>query len=511
MKARLLAGAILAACALAILAPAASAHPLGNFTVNRYSGLVLSPGKVDVHYVLDMAEIPTYQVSPEIDVNGDGVESPQEMQGWADRTATDLLSNVTLTESERAVRLTVASAGMEFRPGQAGLPILRLEAVFTGTLTNSGSLDYGDANYSDRIGWKEITVTSQDGVAIASSSVPASSVSDELQAYPKDLLSSPLDVTEATFSFHPGQAAPLPKHTTSAPTVADAPVASGGSFAKLVHWKLTPLVLALSLLLAFAFGAVHALGPGHGKTITAAYLVGSEAKSRQATLLGIAVSLMHTGSVLALGLVFLVLAKSFPPEKVYPWLELATGLAALGLGTGLFVMRLRARRRGEDPWHGHTHPWDKEEAGHGHPHEHGHDHHSHEEGLQPAHGSVMVLEREEHLDEHEHVQAPARTLSAKSLAALAVAGGILPSPTAFVVLLGAVRAHRLGYGLSLIFAFSVGLAAALVFVGLFALKARAAVAHRLRSRWASLIPIVSAMVIMGFGAFFAVRGTLRIG
>jgi nickel/cobalt exporter len=508
VKTRLLATAILAVCALAMLSPAASAHPLGNFTVNRYSGLVLSPGKVDVHYVLDMAEIPTYQVSPEIDSNGDGVQSPEEMQAWADRTASDLLSNVTLTESERAVRLTVASDRLEFRPGQAGLPILRLEVVFTGTLTNSGSVDYRDANYSDRIGWKEITVTSQDGVAIAGSSVPAASLSDELQAYPKDLLSSPLDVTEATFRFHPGQAAALPKPAASAPTVADAPVASGGSFAKLVHWKLTPLVLALSLLLAFAFGAVHAVGPGHGKTITAAYLVGSEAKSRQATLLGIAVSLMHTGSVLALGLVFLVLAKSFPPEKVYPWLELATGLAALGLGTGLFVMRLRARRRGDDPWHGHSHPWDAE-PDHGHLHSHGREHHSHVEGLQPAHSSVMVLEREEDLD--EHVQAPARTLSAKSLAALAVAGGILPSPTAFVVLLGAVRAHRLGYGLSLIFAFSVGLAAALVFVGLFALKARAAVSKHLRSRWATLIPILSAMVIMGFGVFFAVRGTLRIG
>jgi nickel/cobalt exporter len=510
MKARLLAIAVLAVAAVAILVPAASAHPLGNFTVNRYSGLVLSPGVVDVHYVLDMAEIPTYQVSPQIDVSGDGIESPQEMQAWADRTASDLLSNVTLTESATAVPLTVASASMEFRPGQAGLPILRLEAVFTGTLTNSGSIDYRDANYSDRIGWKEITVTSQDGVAIAGSSVPAASVSDELQAYPKDLLTSPLDVTEATFSFHPGQSAALPKPASSAPTVADAPVASGGSFAKLVHWKLTPLVLALSLLLAFAFGAVHALGPGHGKTITAAYLVGSDAKSRQATLLGIAVSLMHTGSVLALGLVFLVLAKSFPPEKVYPWLELATGLAALGLGTGLFVMRLRARRRGEDPWHGHSHPWDQE-ADHGHHHEHGHDHHSQEQGLQPAHGSVMLLEREEDPGEHEHVQSPTRTLSPKSLAALAVAGGILPSPTAFVVLLGAVRAHRLGYGLSLIFAFSVGLAAALVFVGLFALRARAVVSRHLRGRWASLIPVVSAMVIMGFGVFFAVRGTLRIG
>ena len=91
-----------------------------------------------------------------------------------------------------------------------------------------------------------------------------------------------------------------------------------------------------------------------------------------------------------------------------------------------------------------------------------------------------------------------------------MAGGILPSPTAFVVLLGAVRAHRIAYGLALILAFSVGLAAALVVVGLLAIRARSAVSRRLAGRWASLIPVGSAAVILGFGVFFATRGGLRL-
>jgi ABC-type nickel/cobalt efflux system permease component RcnA len=176
---------------------------------------------------------------------------------------------------------------------------------------------------------------------------------------------------------------------------------------------------------------------------------------------------MHTASVLSLGLLLLVLARSFPAEQVYPWLTTLMGLVALGLGAGMFVTRLRTRRRGTQPWHGHDH---QEE---GHPHQH------------RAHGP-------------------------NGLAALAVAGGILPSPTAFVVLAGSISAHRLGYGLTLIAAFSAGLAAALILVGLLALRARALVAARLHGRVAAAIPLLSAVVIVGFGLFFSVRGVAQV-
>ncbi len=459
-------------------APPAAAHPLGNFTVNRYSGIDLAPGSVRVTYVVDMAEIPTYQETPNIDTNGDGTITDAERQSWADRTAPTLMAHVHLLVDGSAIPLQVVGATMTFRPGQAGLPILRLVVELRGSIAGrTGRVEYRDANYEGRIGWKEITARAEPGLALVGSSVPTASVSDTLLAYPVNMLASPLDVTTATFSFRPGTGTGGSTAGGEGRTVSGAPIASGGSFAGLVAWRLTPLILIGSLVLAFGFGAVHALGPGHGKTITAAYLVGSGARRAQATAIGVAVSLMHTASVLALGLVFLVLARSFPPERVYPWLELVTGLVALGLGAYLVTVRVRARRRGDDPWHGHRHAASQE---HEHEHEHGHD--------------------------HDH----ARPVTPRSLAALAVAGGILPSPTAFVVLLGAVRAHRIAYGLGLILAFSVGLATALVMVGVFAIRARSSVTERLHGRWASLIPVGSAAVIVGFGVFFVTRGTTRI-
>jgi nickel/cobalt transporter (NicO) family protein len=484
VKHRVLAVLILAAGLFAVTGmiggSVASAHPLGNFTINRYSELVLSPETIDIDYVLDMAEIPTFQETSAIDVNGDGSIGAPERQSWADRTAAKIRANLIVAVDGRAVQLRAVSDSMRFRSGQAGLPILYFTATFRGPLGGaSGTVEYADGNFPGRIGWKEITARSDEGVALGHSSVPAHSVSQALRAYPRDLLSSPLDVATATLAFHPGRATTVGS-TRAGRTVGGSPVASGGSFAALVNRRLTPLVLAVSLVLAFGFGALHALGPGHGKTITAAYLVGQGARTRQAAAVGVAVAVMHTASVLGLGLLLFVLARSLPADRVYPWLTLGTGLVAMGLGAGLLVARVRGRRRGLDPWLGHTH----------HPPGSDHSHHSHTAQSQPS------VER--------------RPLSGRGLAALAVAGGILPSPTAFVVLTGAVAAHRVGYGLTLIFAFSAGLASSLVVVGLLALRARAMVSNRLRSRWMGLIPIVSALVIVGFGLFFATRGLVQL-
>ncbi len=479
MKRRLLAVLVLAAGLCGVFAllggPIASAHPLGNFTINRYSGLVLSPGTVEVHYVVDMAEIPTFQATPAIDANGDGSLDVAERRTWADSTAAQIVANIRLAVDATPVLLQVAYDSVRFRAGQAGLPILFFTATFRGAAAgSSGSVRYSDRNFAGRIGWKEVTASSRDGLAIAGSSVPATSVSGELRAYPKDQISSPLDVTTATLSFHPGRGS-IAGPSSSAETVNGAPIASGGSFAALVRRPLTPLILGLSLLLAFGFGAVHALGPGHGKTITAAYLVGHGARPRQAAALGGAVALMHTASVLALGLLVLVMVRSFSADRVYPWLTLGTGLVALALGACLLVTRVRARRKGFDSWHGHPHA-----------HHLRHDDHSHQSHPVP------------------------RPISRRGLVALAVAGGILPSPTAFVVLTGAVAAHRVGYGLALIASFSVGLAASLMVVGLLALRARAVLTRSLEGRWMGLIPILSALLIVGFGFFFATKGIAQL-
>jgi nickel/cobalt exporter len=289
-------------------APPASAHPMGNFTVNLYSGLELSPGAVRLRYVVDMAEIPTFQEGPRIDANGDGNQSPAERRAWAESKAAELGASLSLLRDGRLVPLRRGKSSVRMLPGQAGLPTIRLEATFHGSPGDSGTVTYQDRNYANRVGWKEITVSSATGVVISDSNVPSASISRELLAYPQDLLSSPLQVSRARFSFSSGRTPRAPGAIGPGPP----PRSAGGleaSFTVLVGWRLTPSAMVLALLLAFSFGVVHALLPGHGKTLTAAFLVGSEARARSAVAAGLAVSFMHTVSVLALGALALVVMR----------------------------------------------------------------------------------------------------------------------------------------------------------------------------------------------------------
>ncbi len=244
------------------------------------------------------------------------------------------------------------------------------------------------------------------------------------------------------------------------------------------------MLVLLAFALAVAFGAWHALLPGHGKTLMAAYMVGSETKVRQAVAVGSAVAVMHTASVLGLGLLVITLEQTFRPESLYPWLGLLSGLVAIGLGAYLTIGRLTAwsAARSADA-HERDH-----ETGHAHDHAHDHGGHSHRHGLP---NGVSLTSR-------------------RGMLALALAGGILPSPSALIVMLGAINAHRVGYGIGLVLAFSVGLALALIVVSLGALRARAAMANRLSSFWGRLVPVLSASAIVVVGVFLAVRGVTQI-
>jgi ABC-type nickel/cobalt efflux system permease component RcnA len=199
---------------------------------------------------------------------------------------------------------------------------------------------------------------------------------------------------------------------------------------------------------------LHALSPGHGKAMVAAYLVGTRGTARHAVALGLTVTVTHTIGVFALGLVTLSLSQYVLPEQLYPWLNLASGLLIVGVGAAVLRKRI-ARARHERHHH----------------HHHGHDHH----------------------------HAPER-ITARGLVVMGASAGLIPCPSALVVLLGAVAQHQIGLGLVLIVAFSAGLAATLVALGLVVVTA-SSITGRVGSagRVTTIASAVSAVAIVAVG------------
>ena len=313
------------AALIALAAPSAAfAHPLGNFTVNRFAAVELSGRDVFVHYVLDLAEIPTVQEGDRVRATGFDAE---------------VAGRLDLELDGRRAELVPVKHKVSERPGAGGLPTLRFEAVYRVTDPgDSSSLVFHDTNFAGRVGWREIVVRAADGVRLVSSDVPAESASDELRAYPRDLLRSPLDVTSAGARFVLGPGPGTPPSFTGAP----APERSAGSFESLVEREnLGGGVILLSLLIAAFWGAAHALSPGHGKAMVAAYLVGSRGTPRHALLLGLTVTATHTAGVFALGLVTLALSELIVPEQLYPWLNLVSALLVVSVGVSVLRARLR--------------------------------------------------------------------------------------------------------------------------------------------------------------------------
>jgi nickel/cobalt exporter len=436
----------------ALIAPAgASAHPLGNFTVNRYAGIELAGSSTYVRYALDLAEIPTYQLRAEI-----------RAPGYPARLARQL----ELTLDGRRAPLRVLESRVAQRPGAGGLKTLRLDVVFVAE--GSGEdVRFRDHAFPGRIGWREITLSARDGARVVHSDVPSTSESQALTAYPKNLLRSPLDVSSAVAVVELGD-------RPGAPPAIDATPArehkSGGFEALIEQGDLSIGVLFVSLLIAAFWGAAHALTPGHGKALVAAYLVGTKGTPRHAFLLGGTVTIAHTAGVFAIGIVTLALSQFILPEQLYPWLTLVSGLLVVAVGAAVLRQRLPWRgRRAQD----HRHHHDDDHAHH--PHDHGHGHHHHH---------------------HEHDDG----LTSKGILGVGIAAGLLPCPSALVVLLSAIALHRVGLGLVLILAFSVGLAATITGIGLVAVLARRAFGRlSLDGRVVRTLPALSAALILFVG------------
>jgi nickel/cobalt exporter len=464
VAARWRAGAILAlaigltliAAVLAAPTPA-QAHPLGNFSVNHVTTVRISDDEVHLRYLLDQAEIPTVQ---------ERELSPREV---LERKRTEILQGLELMVDGKRTALRVVGGGADtggaapggatayaqggakvtFPPGSGGLPTSRFEFRLTASVDSPRSVRLRDNTFEDRVGWRAIVAAPGEGTAVRTGA-PSNDPTSGLRRYPDDLLTSPLDRSSASFSVKPGDGTlTAPRAEGGEYTTSDD--STEGGFERLFERAAAGEgVLVLLLLAAFGWGALHALSPGHGKAMVAAYLVGTRGKPRHAVALGATVTVTHTIGVFALGLVTLALSQYVLPEDLYPWLNLAAGLLVVGIGAGVLRSRIRHAKQ--------------------------HHHHHHHHNVTP-----------------------------RGLLGMGAAAGLIPCPSALVVLLAAVSQHEVGLGMLLIVAFSLGLAGTLTALGLAVVYARRLVPRLKLPRLAAALPAASALLIVGVGCVLTVN------
>ncbi len=469
----------------------AEAHPLGMSSVNRYVGVAPRAGGLELDYLLDLAELPAYAEIERLDLDHDGRVTPAERDRYLDGLVPEIVGALTVTADGRPVTLREVFRAMEAPPGQSGLSTLRVALTFRAApavvLPPEGAVTVTvrDVFRRDRPGWREIDAVPSDAVRLVQSSVPreAPRAGGGL-AYPTDptdprgVRVRPPRVDAATLVFARAEGAEQ-RAAPAGGTGLEAAVArrrgglvgEGARLAALVRDPARgPWATVLALGLALLWGAAHALSPGHGKALVGSYLVGARGTVRHALALGLAVTVTHTASVFALGLVALAVERTVGSERLLRTLELASGALVIAVALQLLPGRWRTLRGTGN------------EAGH-HP-GHGHDH-----------GDGVV-----------HSHAVPESLSWRGIVALGVSGGIVPCPGALVLLLAAMGVRRVGFGLVLLVAFSVGLAGVLSAVGAMFVLARDRLG-RLRGggRVVRVLPVVSALAVLALGLAIVLR------
>jgi len=526
-------GAVLGFIAFAHLtkAPSAQAHPLGNFTVNRYSLIELTGDGIRLRYVIDLAEIPAYIERDKVDADGDGRASDVEREDYLESKADALRDGLRFTVDGESVQLRPENSELSFPPGQGGLDTQRVVIDFAAPVPDAeGALaaEYRDENARELAGWREVVVRPLDDVRLLASSAPSVDVSNQLRSYPEAGLSKPINVSGASFRFEvaPGALAAAEQPVAETERVANSdhdravrgnPDSTLARYASLIAKdELSAGVIVVALLAAVGFGALHALSPGHGKTVVAAYLVGSRGTARHTLLLGLTVTATHTSSVYALGFVTLYFSEYILPEDLYPWLGVVSGGVILAMGLALLAGRLRSSRLVGDAL-----GWARARFSAG----------SSPATLPAVAGGANGRDPQ---DSHEHGPGShhhrpsgsnGQPVTWRSLVALGIFGGLLPCPSAIVVMLSAVALHRVAVGLLLIVAFSVGLAAALTAIGFALVYAgrvsdRAPLLRRLAARSQSggfvsmaarAFPVGSAAVVVAAGLLVTMRALIEQG
>jgi len=499
---------------------------MGNFSINHYTGIKIDRGQIELRYIIDLAEIPTYQ-----QIQDTGIVArlgDPTLPTYLKQQAAAWQRNLRLQVEGQPVLLQPVSTSVIFPPGAGGLPTMKIGVVYRGTVAAKAAagsplrLRYTDTNFEGHAGWKEIVVTAGKGVTLDRPLQFATDRSAQLTDYPTNLLNSPPQDLDAEVAYSVGPVAPSPSKALAAnlPTAA-APVAKSAAvsldsapvatpppalslrankqatprnrFTELMirpHMGLWFLITAA--FLAAGLGALHALEPGHGKTIVAAYLVGSRGRTRHAVGLGLLVTAAHTAGVYLLGAVVLYASKYVIPERIYPWLSIASGLI-IAVMAGYLLLRA---------WTGAETPEEHEETT---PHSHWY---SSKPSIAVA-ASTLRQDTETALAPGAPTRANKtnnKTVPLRQLLLLGITGGIIPCPAALVVLLSAVSLHRIGLGLFLIVAFSLGLAAVLIVIGIAMVKARG-----LLARWKTDSPLMQRWLPLGSASAMLVAGLAIAG
>jgi nickel/cobalt transporter (NicO) family protein len=505
---------------------------LGNFTINQYCGLKLSNNDAAVHYVVVFGQLPALRELHLADTNGDGVTSQLERDTYLGKLAPGLADGLNLEVDGVSVPLRAAHWTSSLPTEQGGFS-LRLDVDFSAALPAAAQgsrrkILFSNQNYAGRMGWHEIVVQSAPGLSVFDTNAYSTSLTGGLANALQSLPSTgPLEERSVHLSLveggapsgavmlaaRPGATAPNIQTSASVNTNASAPggVTESAWIARETRHlvdaisgpHLGPRIAILTFLGAMLLGAVHALSPGHGKTIVGAYLIGSRGTPRHAVFLGSTVTITHTLGVFVLGFATLYASRFIVPERLFPILSMLSAVLVLGMGILLLVQRTRAAYRAlaratkaptvfhpviavAGPASGHglifAHAYDNDHA-----HDHSHD------GTMHSHGGGAM---------HSHLPpgASGEKVTWRSLLALGISGGLVPCPSAMVLLLAAVALNKTAYGMLLVVAFSVGLAITLTAVGLVFLYARNRF-HKPRqgAHWPQLLPILSAGVITVLG------------
>ncbi len=470
------------------------AHPMGNFSVNHYARIQPRAQGVEILYVLDLAEIPAFELLQKWNLTSSrGPKQHDQIERAARIQAHEWVRNLAITVNGRSVEPRLVSTDVTTADGAGGMQVMRVN-MRLGMPVAAGKLDYEDKNYPGRAGWKEIVIASGKGAAVETATQQAVDRSQALTAYPQDPTVAPPQDLQASLAWtveapqlarqkspemeparvpsaHAAVTAPVPVQPSAPGTVV-----RGDFLSQLLNRREIPVsMVLLGLLVAFCLGAIHALSPGHGKTIVAAYLVGARGTVKHAIFLGGMVTFTHTISVFFLGFTTLFLSQYVLPEKIYPVLGAISGLSIVWIGGSLLFKRALGLR---GPSHAQEH---HHEHNHDHPHGHSHDH---------DHGP------------HGHSHVPQGEVTLGSLIALGASGGLVPCPSALVLLLSSIALSRVGLGLLLLVSFSAGLAVVLMTIGIAVLYAK----HWLpdsqktaRHPAFRLIPVFSAAIIVCIG------------